>query len=424
MAGDDQHDPDPARASASSRRRTPPRPSRLFAPHRLRRVRGDGRDHRDADRRARPRRASTYYALAFAAPFASGVVGMVAAGMWSDRSGPRACRCFASMAIFSAGLLVCGLAPSMEVLARRPGAAGPRQRRDDGGGLRRRRAGVSRPRCRPAVFASFAAAWVLPALFGPGLAALSPTCGLALGLPRHGGASSPSPWPCWRRRCAAVTVHAEGTDTPVSRLWWAVLGAVAVLALELVGSARGVAALGAAGGPRRRLVSLGRLLPPGSRTLRARGLPSVMVTRGLLSRDLLLRRGLHRLRPAGALGPLARSGRHRADLRRRGLGRVQPGPVAAGHPVTHTPRDESRHDRRAHRPAGIAAIVLLAHDAGAASVRRPARGGYVFASVGMGFAYPRTGVAMLAVTDRRATAASTPPPSRWPTPSAPPWRCR
>jgi len=31
----------------------------------------------------------------------------------------------------------------------------------------------------------------------------------------------------------------------VSRLWWAALGAVAVLVLELVGSARGVAALGA-----------------------------------------------------------------------------------------------------------------------------------------------------------------------------------
>ena len=28
------------------------------------------------------------YALAFAAPLASGVVGMVAAGMWSDRTGP------------------------------------------------------------------------------------------------------------------------------------------------------------------------------------------------------------------------------------------------------------------------------------------------------------------------------------------------
>ena len=55
------------------------------------------------------------YALAFAAPLASGVVGMVAAGMWSDRTGPVV-PLLASMALFSAGLLVCGLAPSMEVL--------------------------------------------------------------------------------------------------------------------------------------------------------------------------------------------------------------------------------------------------------------------------------------------------------------------
>ena len=48
------------------------------------------------------------YALAFAAPLASGVVGMVAAGTWSDRTGP-VLPLLASMALFSAGLLVCGL---------------------------------------------------------------------------------------------------------------------------------------------------------------------------------------------------------------------------------------------------------------------------------------------------------------------------
>ena len=55
------------------------------------------------------------FALAFAAPLASGVVGMVAAGMWSDRTGPVV-PLLASMALFSLGLLVCGLAPDMEVL--------------------------------------------------------------------------------------------------------------------------------------------------------------------------------------------------------------------------------------------------------------------------------------------------------------------
>ena len=47
---------------------------------------------------------------------------------------------------------------------------------------------------QPAVFASFAAAWVLPALFGPALAAFVADGGrLALGVPRHGGARGGSP---------------------------------------------------------------------------------------------------------------------------------------------------------------------------------------------------------------------------------------
>ncbi|MCW2736233.1 MFS transporter, partial [Nocardioides sp.] len=110
------------------------------------------------------------FALAFAAPLASGVVGMVAAGAWSDRTGPVV-PLLASMALFSLGLLVCGLAPTMEVLL-----AGRVLQGLGGGALT---VGlyvvvglVYPPALRPAVFASFAAAWVLPALFGPGLAAL------------------------------------------------------------------------------------------------------------------------------------------------------------------------------------------------------------------------------------------------------------
>jgi len=110
------------------------------------------------------------YALAFAAPLASGVVGMVAAGMWSDRTGPVV-PLLASMALFSAGLLVCGLAPSMEVLL-----VGRVLQGLGGGALTVGLyvvVGLVFPAVlRPAVFASFAAAWVLPALFGPGLAAL------------------------------------------------------------------------------------------------------------------------------------------------------------------------------------------------------------------------------------------------------------
>ena len=55
------------------------------------------------------------YALSFAAPLASGVVGMVAAGAWSDRSGPVR-PLAAALVLFALGLVVCGTAPSMDVL--------------------------------------------------------------------------------------------------------------------------------------------------------------------------------------------------------------------------------------------------------------------------------------------------------------------
>src|SRR5215210_390104 len=53
------------------------------------------------------------YALSFAAPLASAVVGMVAAGGWSDRRGP-VIPLAVSLLLFAAGLVVCGLAPGME----------------------------------------------------------------------------------------------------------------------------------------------------------------------------------------------------------------------------------------------------------------------------------------------------------------------
>ncbi len=109
------------------------------------------------------------YALSFAAPLASGVVGMVAAGMWSDRRGPVT-PLLAALAMFSLGLLVCGTASSMEMLV-----VGRVLQGLGGGALTVGLyvvVGLVFPAAlQPAVFASFAAAWVLPALFGPALAA-------------------------------------------------------------------------------------------------------------------------------------------------------------------------------------------------------------------------------------------------------------
>ena len=55
------------------------------------------------------------YALAFAGPLAVSVVGMVLAGNWSDRRGPRGAL-LAAVLLFAIGLIVAGTAQSMGVL--------------------------------------------------------------------------------------------------------------------------------------------------------------------------------------------------------------------------------------------------------------------------------------------------------------------
>jgi MFS family permease len=337
------------------------------------------------------------YALAFAAPLASGVVGMVAAGMWSDRTGPVV-PLLASMALFSAGLLVCGLAPSMEVLL-----VGRVLQGLGGGALTVGLyvvVGLVFPAAlRPAVFASFAAAWVLPALFGPGLAALVADVWswrwVFLGAVALVALALALLTPALR----GLTVHAEGTDTPVSRLWWAALGAVAVLVLELIGSARGVAALGALAALAGVWVSLGRLLPPGSRTLR-QGLPSVVATRGLLAATFFCAEAyiVYVLQEHWGLSP----GRAGIALTCVGVVWASASQVQArlGARVSHTRAMVVGTSLVLTGLTALAASVL-AHDAGADPSAVVPAAAYVLAGAGMGFAYPRTGVAMLeASTDR------------------------
>ena len=55
------------------------------------------------------------YALAFSGPLAVGVVGMVAAGNWSDRSGPVPV-VLTAVLLFVVGLVIAGAAASMPVL--------------------------------------------------------------------------------------------------------------------------------------------------------------------------------------------------------------------------------------------------------------------------------------------------------------------
>jgi len=111
-----------------------------------------------------------HYTLAFAVVFATSVVGMLAAGRWCDRSGPTPAM-WTGVGLFVVGLVVAGTAVDMGVLVAGRAVQGV------GSGLFGVAlyvlvARVFAPGRRPAVFSAFAAAWVIPAIVGPGLAGL------------------------------------------------------------------------------------------------------------------------------------------------------------------------------------------------------------------------------------------------------------
>ena len=329
------------------------------------------------------------YALSFAAPLASGVVGMVAAGARADRRGPVG-PLVAALVLFSLGLVVCGTAPSMEVLV-----AGRVLQGLGGGALTVCLyvvVGLVFPAVlQPAVFASFAAAWVLPSLFGPALAAF---VAHALG---------------WRWVFLGVVVlvalstlliapalrgleRRDGTATTSrSRLAWAVVGATAVLALELLGSRRGpvvvlaVLALGVV------VLSLRRLLPAGALVAR-RGLPAVIGTRGLLSASFFC---------AEAYIVFVLQERWDLSPGTAGLALTAVGLVWAGASQVQSRLGERVSDVSAMRwgtalvltGTVLLTVVVVGHGSPVLAVAA-----YVVAGAGMGFGYPRTGVAMLAAS--------------------------
>lgn len=225
---------------------------------------------------------ASLYALAFAGPLATGVMGMVAAGNWSDRRGPAA-PLYTSVALFVAGLLIAGMAGTMEMLVLGRLVQGL------GGGamtvaLYVLVARVYPPVLHPKIFAAFAASWVVPSLIGPFaagvVAQLSSWHWVFLGVV---GLVIPA--------LLMVVPAVRGMDTrppeePVpwafGRMGWAALAAAAVLGLNLsaevpgVGGAIAVVALVLA------LVAVRPLVPRGTLTAR-RGLPSVILVRGLAS---------------------------------------------------------------------------------------------------------------------------------------------
>ncbi|WP_309134504.1 MFS transporter [Cellulomonas sp.] len=224
------------------------------------------------------------YAFAFAGPLATGVVGMVVAGTWSDRAGPF--RPFlAGSVLFVVGLVVAGVAQTMPLLVAGRLAQGL------GGGavnvtLLVTLARAYPPALHPRAFAWFSAAWVLPSLVGPAVAGLVAQVagwrwvflGVALLV-------VPTSLPLLRTLRPLGPPEGAGTAPADGRrrVVRAVLVAAAVLALNLAVElpAAPSAALAAAAGAAA-LVAVRPLLPAGALAARP-GLPSVITTRALVS---------------------------------------------------------------------------------------------------------------------------------------------
>ena len=226
------------------------------------------------------------YALAFAGPLATGVIGMVGAGNWSDRRGP-AMPLYVSVGLFALGLLIAGTAVSM------PALVAGRLVQGLGGGALTVALYVLVARfypgpLHPKIFAAFSAAWVVPSLVGPFAAGLVAQVfswhwvflgvvglvvpALAMIVPLLRGmerASAPAvPW-------------------ALDRLGWAVLAALAVLGLNLSAEVRvpavpAATAVLAVAAVVLALLAVRPLVPAGTLAAR-RGLPSVILARGLAS---------------------------------------------------------------------------------------------------------------------------------------------
>src|SRR6266536_2306077 len=202
------------------------------------------------------------YALAFGGPLASAVVAMVVSGTWSDLKGPTR-PLWHGTAWFLAGLIIAGLAPTMEVLV-----VG-RIIQGFGSGLLTVAlyvvVGQLYPaQLRPRIFAAFSTGWRIVFLAVP-----------AIGIP------------------AALVMRpglfrANAHEARPGRLWdkramWAIAAAVGVGLLHYGGQQRGVLqlvllAIGLAG-----VVAFAPKLLPSCTFAFKSGLPSVVALRGLVA---------------------------------------------------------------------------------------------------------------------------------------------
>ncbi|WP_432540181.1 MFS transporter [Kineococcus sp. SYSU DK024] len=230
------------------------------------------------------------YGLAFSSFLTASLLGTVVAGSWADARGPRAPMATGA-ALFVVGQSVCAAAPTYSALLAGRLLAGL------GGGLLVVSiyvvVGSAYPdEVRPRVFGWMSACWVLPGVAGPALAGwmadavgwrlvfgvVVPVAVLvaAVILPRvaaaaaaHGTPAAPGAPGDARRRVRRGLVVAAGA------------GALQAGAEDLAGGGT-AAVLLTAGGAVAVAAALPGLLPPGALRL-ARGLPSVVVVRGLFT---------------------------------------------------------------------------------------------------------------------------------------------
>lgn len=223
-----------------------------------------------------------WFSAAFSATLAASVVGMVAGGLWSDRSGPRL-PLLASVAVFAGGLLLAGLAPGIELFV----AARFLQGLGSGAMTVALYVVVARiyaPVDHPGIFGAFAAAWVVPSMVGPSVAGLvAEAVGwrwVFLGVVALAVGATAMLLPGLR---GLVDVPAPSETATGGRLALSIVVAGAVVGLDLAGRADGPMGLVAAAFSLLAvLVTVRPLLPPSTLVL-SRGLPSVIALRGAIS---------------------------------------------------------------------------------------------------------------------------------------------
>lgn len=225
------------------------------------------------------------FAVAFAGTLATGVIGMVAVGAWCDRGGVLA-PLTTAVVLFVAGLLIAGLAPSMGwlVVGRLIQGLGT------GGQTVALYVVVARvypPLLHGRVFAAFSAAWVVPSVIGPSLAGLVTELfdwrWVFLGV----AGLTVIAFVMVVARLHGLPLH---TDQPATarvapRLLCAVAVAAGALALSLAGELGRYAGVVIAASVVVIVIASRPLLPRGT-VLARRGLPSVVLMRGLIAGSL------------------------------------------------------------------------------------------------------------------------------------------